>query len=340
MNFSTKCVELIGQKSKPTGQETQHILAPMSFLVTALLLFALVVLVRLVLVFAGHCIRRQPSPLHVTICCPGGGVFFWWQIGAMRELLKIYELPEQVTLSGASAGALAVVLSQCGVDPATAHAVAFRLAEDAGCFRNPFGLCGRWGALVHDWLDALLPSDAAARCGRRCRVAVTRCTLLPHTDGIIAFERRDDLINALMASTHIPFFMDGRPTSRHVYRAADGEMLSWLGFMSTRALLCPTAADRPAAVVISHKQDAEFRAACWANGWSSLSTRGTEQFSGFGAAWVQREVSRGSEGAFAALAPYRRKGVTGSTTQPESPAVARGRRSPARSRRAGAYRGQ
>ena len=67
-----------------------------------------------------------------------------------------------------------MVLGQCAVDPAEAHKIAISLAEEAGALSNPLGLCGKWGALVHDWLQALLPEDAAARCSGRCRVVVTR----------------------------------------------------------------------------------------------------------------------------------------------------------------------
>ena len=63
---------------------------------------------------------------------------------------------------------------RCAVDPAQAHAVAFRLADEAHVFTNPLGLCGTWGRLVHAWLDELLPADAAARCSSGCRVVVTR----------------------------------------------------------------------------------------------------------------------------------------------------------------------
>ena len=41
----------------------------------------------------------------------------------LRRLLDLYDLPAAVTLAGASAGALAVVLAQCGVDPHAAHKV-------------------------------------------------------------------------------------------------------------------------------------------------------------------------------------------------------------------------
>ena len=296
------------------------------------------------------CQSSTPTRHVITVCCPGGGVFFWWQIGAMRELLALYELPpERVVLSGASAGALAVVLAQCGVDPAVAHQNAFRLADEAGCMHSPLGLCGKWGRLVYAWLDALLPEDAAAQCSGRCRVVVTRCTPLPHALGLTAFESRAELIHALMASTHIPFFMDGNPLSRHVRRATDGGLLAWLGLASDLETLCPAAADRAVAVSLSHKHDAAFRVACRAHGWSALSLRGTEEFCGFGAAWVRREASLGADGLLASLDAYRLpRGLSPSYPSPSrsvaTPASAAGagstrqpspraRRSPARNAR-------
>lgn len=265
--------------------------------------------------------RRRPdlSPSgsgRVRICCPGGGVFFWWQLGAIRELLSLFDLPDHVSLSGYSAGALAIVMGQCGVDPAVAYASAFKLADDAGCFRSPLGLFGTWGRLVAAWLDALLPADAAARCTGRCRVVVTQCWPLPRARGITTFQCRQDVVSSLMASTHIPFFMDGRPTSRHVRGAADGGLLTFLGLASALSVFFDDAelpaADGggspglPAAIVLSAEHDAEFGAACRANGWRRLSMRGSERFSDFGASWVRREADLGAGGSLAVLAPFRR----------------------------------
>jgi len=223
---------------------------------TALQVLLLLLLVRLVRTalpaWRVHRTTTPPAGHRLIIACPGGGVFFWWQLGAVRQLLDLYELPpEHVVLSGASAGALAVVFGQANIDPAVAYTEAFRLADEAGCLSNPIGLCGKWGRLVYAWLEALLPEDAAMRCSGRCRVAVTRLRLpLPQADGIGTFAKRSDLISALMASTHIPFFMDGRPTSRFVRGTADGELLSWLslGLLPKKTLLCPDAADQCAAL--------------------------------------------------------------------------------------------
>ena len=243
-----------------------------------------------------------------TICCPGGGVFFWWQIGAMQRLLELYELPPDVRLAGLSAGALAVVLGACGVSPAGAHERAFSLAADAGVFRNPFGLFGKWGRLVRAWLEELLPADAAERCTGRCRVTVTRFAPLPRPDVIDAFATRAGVVDALVASTHIPFFMDGRALNRRVSpAAADGGLLAWLGLCSGLSLLTADASEAAEAIVLSHFHDSVFVAECWRNGWLPIRTKGTERFPSFGAAYVEREAGRGLEGDLAALEPYRRR---------------------------------
>ena len=247
------------------------------------------------------------SSSHLSVCCPGGGVFFWWQIGAMKRLLELYDLPSDVPLAGASAGALAIVLGQCGVDPSHAHSLAFDLADAAGVFSNPLGLCGKWGRLVDAWLGELLPADAAQRCTGRCRIAVTRLTPLPQAEAIDAYLTRASVIDALMASTHIPLFMDGRVTSARVQPAAlDGGLLACLGLRSGLSLLVREAAHEAEAIVISHHKDAHFLRACRQHGWMPIRTKGTEQFASFGAAWVELEAERGREGEFARLEPYRR----------------------------------
>ena len=37
---------------------------------------------------------------------------------------------------------------------------------------RPLGLAGVWGAMVEDWLDELLPDDAAAICRERVHLLV------------------------------------------------------------------------------------------------------------------------------------------------------------------------
>lgn len=249
----------------------------------------------------------------IAICCPGGGVFFWWQIGAMKRLLEMYELPSDARLAGMSAGALAVVLGQCGVDPARAHELAFGLARRAGVFRNPLGLFGKWGRLVDMWLQSLLPDDAAARCDGRCHVLVTRLARFPEPEAIQHYKSRESVVDALMASTHIPYFMDGRlASSRLDVPAADGGLLVWLGLRTTLSLLLgdpvgdASHESNPHVVVLSHHKDAPFMEACRRNWWLPVRTKGTELFAAYGAEWVEREARRGTAGELAALEPFRR----------------------------------
>lgn len=46
---------------------------------------------------------------------PGGGIFFWWQAGVVRQLQKRFVV-DQICCSGASAGALSATLAACGCD--------------------------------------------------------------------------------------------------------------------------------------------------------------------------------------------------------------------------------
>jgi hypothetical protein len=87
-------------------------------------------------------LRRSVTPPRnvITVCCPGGGVFFWWQIGAMRAATGACRALGCLNWS-ARRGAGAVRRRHTDA----AHKSANRLAEEAGCFSNPFGLCGVCG---------------------------------------------------------------------------------------------------------------------------------------------------------------------------------------------------
>lgn len=84
------------------------------------------------------------KPAHVSVIkLGGGGIYFWWMVGAMKELAQ--QCSEQgVQMQGASAGALAAVLGACNVCMDEALDVAQELAERYGVFTrlgaqgNPF----------------------------------------------------------------------------------------------------------------------------------------------------------------------------------------------------------
>lgn len=274
---------------------------------------------------------RPPTSLPTPhICYPGGATFFWWQIGAATRLAELYDL-DGIEQSGFSAGALAAVLSRCGVDPLEAHRVAFTLADDAGVFTNPLGLAFNWGRLVDEWLRTLLPEEAAMSCDGCASVVVTKLTPLPRIARIVRHCNRDQLISCLLASAHIPYFMDGK-FSRTLpaeaiggaaalpshcspsLRAVDGGLLEFIGLVSAQQILSHGAPPGSPPIALSAEADADFQAACAAHGWHMLNPNGTDHFIEYGARYVEAQAALGAAGRLAPLAPYRRRSSTTSET--------------------------
>lgn len=146
---------------------------------------------------------------------PGGGMFFYWQIGAIEVLSRHYDL-SRMEFSGASAGALAATLAACEVDGRQAAQAAFQLSLDNRLWDRPTGLGGIWSSLVREWLHALLPSDAVERCSNRLHIHVLHLPSIRNRSPFFSrkvvkeFATKDDLVECCMASVHIPLFMDGR----------------------------------------------------------------------------------------------------------------------------------
>lgn len=263
-------------------------------------------------------IEAAPPPL---VCFPGGGTLFWWQMGAATKLLELYDCSD-IVMPGYSAGALAAVLSRCAVDPELAHRCAFKLADDAGVFSNPLGLACTWGRLVYAWLDELLPENAHQVCSGVAAVVLTRLTPWPRVATAQHFDSRDDLIASLMASTHIPFFMDGRfsrsladgrcaassTKGAAAISAVDGGFLEFFGVATAEQLLTHGARvglrreqPPPPAILLDALRDASFTAAMRAHGWSMLNPVGTEHFMEYGAAYVEEQAALGTSGCLAPL---------------------------------------
>jgi hypothetical protein len=86
-----------------------------------------------------------------------------WQLGAVQYLMQHFQL-SKVPMVGASGGGLAAVLATCDVDPEEVMESAYRLSKQHNIWERPLGLMGTWGYVIEEWLDELLPADAAERC--------------------------------------------------------------------------------------------------------------------------------------------------------------------------------
>lgn len=128
----------------------------------------------------------------------------------MKYLAEHYDLTK-VHMTGASGGSLAAVLAACGVPADRVLRRAYELSVEYGVWERPLGLTGVWGGLVERWLDELLPVDAHELCRGRVTVVVTTLPDMRQV-GISDFRDRRDLIDACMASSHVPLALDMRAT--------------------------------------------------------------------------------------------------------------------------------
>eukprot|EP00879_Flechtneria_rotunda_P000290 GHRR01000380.1.p1 GENE.GHRR01000380.1~~GHRR01000380.1.p1 ORF type:complete len:616 (+),score=201.49 GHRR01000380.1:254-2101(+) len=154
-----------------------------------------------------------------------GGLLFPYYVGLVSSLVQQGVLERPAQLAGSSAGSLIAASFNAGLDMATVEQSMIEFGED--CLKN--GTRYRLGPLLKDFLQQYLPPDAHEQCSGNTHVAVTR--LLPYwrTKIISKFESRDDLIQALLTSCHIPWYVDGRwMTKFRGHYCVDGGVMAFI----------------------------------------------------------------------------------------------------------------
>ncbi|KAL4855050.1 Cyclin-C1-2 [Chlorella vulgaris] len=142
----------------------------------------------------------------------GGGMLWFWSAGVLSYLQQQQDLAA-VRLHGSSSGAIAAALAACDVPLELAAQRVTRVLAEHGVHDRLFGLLGVWGTIARRCLDELLPEDAHTRCTGRVRV---RLTAWPSLQPIFLerFHSKADVIDACLASGHLPFLLDGRLAAR------------------------------------------------------------------------------------------------------------------------------
>jgi len=124
----------------------------------------------------------------------------------MKENCDFTKVPYIV---GASAGSLtsAFLLSKADLKYATQRAL--ELAEKANIYERKSGLAGIWGVLLKEWLQDVIPDTVTPEDLVKLYIAVTPTLKAPKL--VTGFQNKSDLIDACLASCHVPLFLDGRP---------------------------------------------------------------------------------------------------------------------------------
>jgi hypothetical protein len=117
-------------------------------------------------------------------------------------------------LAGASAGSLIAVTAKTGLPMSLIRDATISLAKD--CRDN--GTRFRLRAVLEGVLREVLPSDIAERVNGRAHLAVTRIFPGLYPQLINEFSSREDLIQTMLTSCHIPWYFDGKGTT--MYRGA------------------------------------------------------------------------------------------------------------------------
>ena len=147
------------------------------------------------------------------IVLPGAGVLLVWQLGAMSYLAEKYDL-SRVKLTGSSAGAITAAVAASRIDFNLFVEKIIHQCNEKKVWNRPLGIVGVLGCIVHDALEEVLPMDAADKLERnKVTVLVTKTNKSLTTEKVSTFGSRQVVVDALKASSHIPYIVNGKATA-------------------------------------------------------------------------------------------------------------------------------
>eukprot|EP01031_Cornospumella_fuschlensis_P030008 gene30008-36243_t len=135
--------------------------------------------------------------------------------GAAQYLQEECSHLTKVPLLGASAGSIAASLLLSNASFYDAAKLAIRQTEERDLWNSQLGLAGVWGPMVRDFLNDLIPLNLTHSELSRINICITPRSLIRGTKVVSNFSDKADLVDAVMASVHIPVFMDGRLWSNY-----------------------------------------------------------------------------------------------------------------------------
>lgn len=135
-----------------------------------------------------------------------GGLVFPYLLGVASQLTDSGVITEETKLGGASAGSLVAACAKSGVSYGSLVDSLLNLAHNC----RVHGTQGRLAYFLEQELQQMLPEDIHERCNGSTYIAVTRVTPTVYPELVSQFSSKDDLIQTLLTSCHIPWYLDGQ----------------------------------------------------------------------------------------------------------------------------------
>ena len=155
--------------------------------------------------------RYLPHPMEIDVVISIGGFYGFFMIG-VDKILKKLEHSNKLKIqryAGSSVGAICAVCMACHISGETLIHMYNRLSQSPNYFRK-----------LRQELLTLLPTDAYLRCTNRVFIHITQIGfpyLIRHVI-ISHFYNNEDLVDAMMASSNMPFII----SPQLVYKYRDG----------------------------------------------------------------------------------------------------------------------
>eukprot|EP00892_Ulva_mutabilis_P006036 jgi/Ulvmu1/3804/UM018_0014.1 len=155
-----------------------------------------------------------------------GGLMFPYYIGIISSLSDLGIIQQSKTpIAGASAGSLIAACFHAGLPPGSLMEATLELAaalRKSGTYAN-------LGPTLKPILHRHLPEDAHEACNDSTFVAITNISVRPSASLVSRFHSKEDLIDALLTSCHIPIYFNGNLTTTfRGGRAMDGGIFNFL----------------------------------------------------------------------------------------------------------------
>ena len=226
-----------------------------------------------------------PKVLYFT----GGGIYYFWQAGAAQYIQENCNL-HKVPVIGASAGSLTatLLLAGCNYEEATSKAV--DIANYNRLFEGKTGLFGVWGGMIRTWLKELLPEDVEMSKFSNLKLSVTSVSPRISNKLVMDFKDRSELIDACMASCHIPFFLDGKAyTWFRGQPSIDGSLYSFITRDRRTGLPFPATVTPSEVFWVDYSDDKEFMATISGNFVQLISPEGAYSMMKAGYAYMRQK---------------------------------------------------